>query len=93
MTPIEFAELTSLIDTYNYENETEITPESLHAKWWTAVKQLKEAPNKEALLEGWKYKKEFESAEYSQTHNENKHISLDNPEQRFLLDFWLCVYH
>ena len=93
MTPEELTQLTSLIDTYNYEHEELITPKGLHAKWWTAVKQLKEAPNKEALLEGWKYKKEFESAEYSQTHNGNKHINVDDLEQRFVVDLWLCVYH
>lgn len=93
MTPKELAELTDVIDTYNYEIEAMITPLSLHHKWWPLLNQLRQAPNKEALLEGWKYKKDFESAEYSHVNNINTHINVDNWEQRFVMDLWLCIYH
>jgi len=93
MTPTELAELTTLLDTYNYNTEDLITPESLYAKWWPALNQLRQAPNKAALLEGWKYKKELESVEYSHAINANNHIKVDNTEQRFVLDFWLSIYH
>ena len=93
MTPTELAELTTLLDTYNYHTEDLITPESLHAKWWPALNQLRQAPNKVALLEGWKYKKELENIEYSHATNANNHIKVDNAEQRFVVDFWLSIYH
>jgi hypothetical protein len=93
MTPEELVELTHLMDTYNYENETTISPLTLHHKWWPFLNELRRAPNKEVLLEGWKYKKELESAEYSHINSINTHISLDNWEQRFVVDLWLSIYH
>ena len=93
MTPTELDELTDLIDTYNYDTEEEITPVTLYFKWWPRVNQLRQSPNKAELLADWKYKKEFECAEYSHTYNSNKHINVDDSEQRFLVDLWLCIYH
>ena len=93
MTPEELTELTTLIDNCNYDNEEIITPISLHAKWWPLLNKLKQASNKAELLASWKYKKELESAEYSHTNNMNKHINIDDWEQRFVLDLWLCIYH
>ena len=93
MTPTELAELTTLLDTYNYDTEELITPESLHAKWWPALNQLRQAPNKAALLEGWKYKKDLLNVEYCHTHGENRYVAGDNWEQRFVLALWLSIYH
>jgi hypothetical protein len=93
MTLAELAALTDLIDTYNYDKEEMITPIGLHASWWPRLNQLRQAPNKADLLESWKYKKELESAEYSYTNNSNKHVNVDDWEQRFVVDFWLCIYH
>ena len=93
MTPEELVELTETMDNYNYENEEMITPIDLHAKWWPLLNQLRQAPNKEALLEDWKYKKELESAEYSYANNSIKHVNVDDWEQRFAVDLWLCIYH
>ena len=93
MTPEELNTLTELIDTYNYHNEDLITPQSLHAKLWPSLQQLRQAPNKVALLTNWKYKKELESAEVSHANNANAHMKLDDWEQRFVVDFWLCIYH
>ena len=93
MTPQELAELTERIDTYNYHNEDMITPQSLHAKLWPSLQQLRQAPNKAELLGDWKYKKELESAEVSHATNANAHMKLDDWEQRFVVDFWLCIYH
>ncbi len=93
MTPEELITLTELIDTYNYHNEDMITPQSLHTKLWPSLQQLRQAPNKNTLLTDWKYKKELESAEYSYASNSNKHVNVDDWEQRFVVDFWLCIYH
>ena len=93
MTPEELTELTSLIDTYNYDTEEKITPKSLHACWWPLLNKLRQASNKGQLLKGWKYNKELESAEYSYANNGNKHINVDDWEERFVVDLWLCVYH
>jgi hypothetical protein len=89
----ELVELTEIMDSYNYENEDMITPLSLHARWWPLLNQLRQSPNKIALLEGWKYKKELESVEYSYAANSNKHINVDDWAQRFVVDLWLCIYH
>jgi hypothetical protein len=89
----DLLDLTERIDSYNYENEDTITPLSLHARWWPLLNQLRQAPNKTALLEGWKYKKELENTEYSYAANSNKHINVDDWEQRFVLDLWLSIYH
>jgi hypothetical protein len=93
MTPEELIILTDAIDTYNYHNEDMITPQSLHAKLWPGLQQLRQAPNKAALIADWKYKKELESAEVSHANNANKHMHLDDWEQRFVVDFWLSIYH
>jgi len=93
MTPKEFVELTHAMDTYNYENEDLITPQSLHAKWWPLLNQLRQATNKETLIDDWKYKVNLESVEYSHASNMNRHITLDDWEQRFVLDLWISIYH
>ena len=93
MTPEELFKLTEIMDNYNYDNEEMITPISLQNKWWPLLNQLRQAPNKTALLEDWKYKKDLESAEYSHVYNINTHINVDNWEQRFVVDLWLCIYH
>ena len=46
----ELEKLTEAIDTYNYEHESMITPESLHAKLCTGLNQLREAHNKDTLV-------------------------------------------
>ena len=93
MAPADLVELTEIIDNYNYFNEDIITPQSLHAKLWCGLNKLRQAPNKSELLADWKYKKDLESAEYSHQTNVNKYINLEDSEQRFLVDFWLCIYH
>lgn len=93
MTPDELTELTELIDNYNYENIDIITPINLYASWWPLLNKLREAPNKAELIENWKYKKELESAEYSRANDINKYINLEDEEQRFVVDLWLCIYH
>jgi hypothetical protein len=93
MTEQEFNDLTLLIDNFNYDKEELITPKSLHETLWTKLNRLRTAPNKNALIDGWKYEKELLSAEFSHETKINMYTKLENEEQRFLVDFWLCVYH
>jgi hypothetical protein len=93
MSTEELDVLTTLLENYNYDEEDLITPIALHAKWWPKLNQLRQAPNKTALLEGWKYKKDLESVEYSHANGTNTHITLESAEQRFVVDLWLCIYH
>jgi hypothetical protein len=93
MEPADLDNLTTLLDNYNYDNENFITPQSLHATWWPGLNQLREATNKQALLEDWKYKKDLLNVEYCHTHGENRYVAGDNWEQRFVLALWLSIYH
>lgn len=89
----ELDKLTDVIDTYNYDNESMITPQSLHATWWPSLSKLRQATNKEALLEGWKYKKDLQLVEASHAHDANSFVNVDDWEQRFVLALWLSIYH
>lgn len=93
MTEQEFIDLTMLVDNYNYSNESMITPESLHETLWNKLNRLRTATNKNALIEGWKYKTELLSAEIAHKNGINKYTKLENEEQRFVVDFWMCIYH
>ena len=93
MEPVDLANLTTLLDTYNYDNEYIITPQSLHATWWPGLNQLREAHNKEALLEGWKYKKDLQLVEASHAHDANNFVNVCEWEQRFVVALWLSIYH
>ena len=85
--------LTDVIDTYNYEHEDMITPESLHAKLWPGLNQLREAQNKETLIENWKYKKDLQLVEESHINYTNNHINVADWQQRYVVAFWLSIYH
>jgi hypothetical protein len=85
--------LTNVIDTYNYEYESMITPESLHAKLWPGLNQLREAHNKETLVKDWKYKKDLQLVEESHASDTNIHINGADWEQRYVVAFWLYIYH
>uniref|UniRef100_A0A6C0IIQ1 Uncharacterized protein n=1 Tax=viral metagenome TaxID=1070528 RepID=A0A6C0IIQ1_9ZZZZ len=85
--------LTNIIDNYNYANEEHITPESLHEKLWYGFNSLRNAPNKEALMEGWKYKETFVCTEDSHKENKSHFKLIDDWEQSFVLHFWMCIYH
>lgn len=93
MTPEELTELTTLMDNYNYDNEDLITPNNLYESWWPLLNKLRQAPNKAELLEDWKYKKELEIAEYSQTGDMKNYIKLEDDDQRFVVFLWFCIYH
>lgn len=93
MTLEELFDLTLLIDNFNYEKKDTITPNDLHANWWPSLNKLRQAANKSELLKDWKYKKELESVEYSHASGVNKYINLEDGEHRFVLDFWLSIYH
>jgi len=97
MTSNELNELTTIIDTYNYDNNDKITPENLHHVFWEKINRLRNASNRKILLHNWKYTKELESTELSEIHNKNIHITNDNgndnAEYRFILEFWLSIYH
>ena len=93
MTPDELIELTRLIDTYNYDYEQMITPSSLYGVLWPGLNKLRQAPNKAALLDGWKYKDILQSVEYSHANGENSYIKVDNVEQQFIVAFWMSIYH
>jgi len=84
----DLADLTTLLDTYNYDNEDFITPQSIHTTWWPSLNKLRQAPNKEALLEGWKYKADLLNVEYSHANG-----YTDDWEQRFVVAMWLSIYH
>ena len=89
----ELDTLTDVIDTYNYENESMITPKSLHSKIWPGLNKLREAHNKETLIKNWKYKKDLELVEESHVSDANSHIGVDDWEQRYVVAFWLFIYH
>jgi hypothetical protein len=97
MSTNELNELTTMIDTYNYDNNDKITPENLHHVFWEKINRLRNASNRKILLHNWKYTKELESAELSEINNKNKNIHItnenDNAEYRFILEFWLSIYH
>ena len=89
----ELDKLTDVIDTYNYDNESMITPQSLHTTWWPLLNKLRQATNKEALLEGWKYKKDLQLVEASHAYDSNSFVNVGDWEQRFVLALWLSIYH
>ena len=89
----ELDRLTDVIDTYNYENESIITPESLHSKLWPTLNKLRGAHNKETLIKNWKYKKDLELVEESHVSYTNSHINVSDWEQRYVVAFWLSIYH
>ena len=93
MNPDELIELTRLIDTYNYDYEQTITPSSLYGVLWPRLNQLRQAPNRAVLLEGWKYKDILQSVEYSHANGENSYIKIEDVEQRFIVAFWMSIYH
>ena len=93
MTPDELVELTRIIDTYNYDYEQVITPGSLHGILWPSLNKLRQDPNRAALLEGWKYKDILQSVEYAHANGENSYIKIDDSEQRFIVAFWMSIYH
>ena len=91
----ELDELTELIDNCNYgkediNNEYIITPKSLHTLLWSKFNQLRTATNKDALIENWKYKKEFIIVEKP---NANDFVNVEDAEQKMLVHFWICIYH
>jgi hypothetical protein len=86
----ELETLTDIIDTYNYEHESMITPESLHSKLWPGLNQLREAHNRETLIKEWKYKKDLELVEAS---HDNIFVNVTDWEQRYVVAFWLSIYH
>lgn len=90
MTIDDVYELTNLIDNCNYEKESIITPKSLHTLLWSKFNQLRTATNKDALIENWKYKKEFAIVENPDANN---FFKLEDAEQQMLMHFWLCIYH
>ena len=85
--------LTKVIDNYNYEHESMITPESLHATLWPTLNELREAHNKDTLIKDWKYKKDLQSVEESHVSDTNSHIGVDDWQQRYVVAFWLSIYH
>jgi hypothetical protein len=89
----ELETLTSVIDTYNYEHESMITPESLHTKLWHGLNKLREAENKDTLIKDWKYKKDLELVEESHVSYNNSHVNVGDWEQRYVVAFWLSIYH
>ena len=89
----ELDKLTDLIDTYNYEHESMITPESLHTKLWPILNKLRRAHNKETLIKNWKYKKDFQLVEESHASDSNSFVNVDDWEQRYVVAFWLSIYH
>ena len=93
MTPDELIELTRLIDNYNYDYEQVITPGSLYGVLWPGLNKLRQAPNRAALLEDWKYKDILQSVEYSHANGENSYIKIEDSEQRFIVAFWMSIYH
>jgi hypothetical protein len=84
--------LTALIDNYNYNNHEIITHDSIYETLWQPLNQLLHDPNKEALIEGWKYKTELISVEncHSNGHFEFTQLSW---EKSFTLSFWMSIYH
>ncbi len=95
MSEQELNNLTALIDNYNYENNQIITPQGLHKTLWGGLNQLKNAENKSALLEGWKYSSSFTAAESTHETRVSHFKKLEESlwEQSFVLYFWMCVYH
>jgi hypothetical protein len=95
MSEEELNNLTSVIDTYNYDKKETITAAGLHETLWKGLNQLKNAENKSALLEGWKYSSQFASAESTHELRVSHFKKLEENlwEQSFVLYFWMCIYH
>ena len=84
--------LTNDIDSYSYEFKDKITPGELHVKLWTSLDRLRNDPNKNNLIENWKYKNEFITTEVSHA-NGLQTCDLLTWEQSFVLNIWISIYH
>ena len=95
MSEQELNNLTSLIDNYNYDNKKIITPAGLHETLWIGLNQLRNAENKTALLEGWKYSSQLSATESTHETKVSHFKKLEENlwEQSFVLYFWMCIYH
>lgn len=84
------ATLTDIID--NINDEPHITPEFLHTKMWHYLNQLRNDPQRETLIEDWKYKSDFQSTEEYHQY-EQKTCPQLKWEQSYTMFFYLCIYH
>ena len=85
-------QLTNDIDSYSYECKDKITPGDLHVKLWPSLDRLRDDPNKNNLIENWKYKDIFITTEANHA-NGAKSFKLVNWEQSFVLNLWMSIYH
>ena len=92
MTLQDMNQLTNDIDSYNYNTKDKITPGELHVKLWPCLDRLRNDPNKNNLLETWKYKNEFLATESSHA-NSVQTCGLVSWAQSFALYFWLSIHH
>ena len=92
MTPQEMTQLTNDIDSYNYNIKDIITPQLLRIKLWPNLDRLRNDPNKNNLLESWKYKNEFISTENYHANGAKAFNHLDWV-QSFVLNLWMYIHH
>ena len=85
-------QLTNDIDSYTYKTQDVITPELLFVKLWPCLDRLRNDPNKNNLIESWKYKSELINAENNHA-NGDKAFKLVSWEQSFVLSLWLSMHH
>ena len=92
MTPQDMNQLANDIDSYTYNTRDTVTPGELHVKLWPCLDRLRNDPNKNNLLESWKYKNQFISAEASHANGVQlcENVSW---EQSFVLNLWMCIHH
>ena len=76
----------------DYETKPWGSTDDLHAAIWPDLDFIRNNNNKEALLEGWRYKGDLDSAENDHMNGE-KMFRLLGWEQSFVLSIIYGLYH
>ena len=92
MTPQDMNQLANDIDSCTYNTMDAITPQELHVKLWPCLDRLRNDPNKNNLIESWKYKNQFINIEASHANGVQlcENVSW---EQSFVLSLWMYIHH
>jgi hypothetical protein len=82
-------EFTILIDNYYSDHAT---TDSVKERLWTGLNYIREKPYKTKLIQNWKYKSEFNSADKEHADGE-KNFRLMDWTTSFTIYFWMCIHH
>jgi hypothetical protein len=83
--------LTTKIDNINDTDES-ITSTYLHAELWDDLNRLRQDANRDELINGWKYKDDFEITDNCHL-NENKQFSLMPWDHSYVTSLYFSIYH